>query len=190
VPAAGRIFTFAATGNLFSERLKAVLRIRVVKTKSSAEGGLAMENVRVFPSASVSNGSVSVTSTDRPALKLNPGGFSKERPKYLTQLLLDASAWRCSLPSDLSNRPSGISLNSGSTSGGRGSFQSVKLQRPDRDTVCSHSLRDATANVKPILFASCPLSWSKWHLRSTRGGFFEKSALSNVRMIRFRMMTP
>jgi hypothetical protein len=39
VPAAGRIFTFAATGNLFSERLKAVLRIRVVKTNSSAEGG-------------------------------------------------------------------------------------------------------------------------------------------------------
>jgi hypothetical protein len=76
-PAAGHIFTLAANGNLFSERLKAVLRIRVVNTNSSAKGGLAMENVRVFPSASVSSGSVSVTSADWPALKLNPGGFSK-----------------------------------------------------------------------------------------------------------------
>jgi hypothetical protein len=40
-------------------------------------------------------------------------------------------------------------------SGGRGSFQSVKLQRPDRDTVCSHSARDATANVEPILYTPC-----------------------------------
>jgi hypothetical protein len=44
-----------------------------------------------------------------------------------------------------------IPLSSGCTSGGRGSFQSVKLQRPDRDTVCSHSEKDATANVEPIL---------------------------------------
>jgi hypothetical protein len=76
VPAAGPIFTFAANDNLFSERLKAVLRIRVVNTNSSAKGGLAMENVRVFPSASVSSGSVSVTSADWPALKLNPCGGS------------------------------------------------------------------------------------------------------------------
>jgi hypothetical protein len=45
-----------------------------------------------------------------------------------------------------------IPLNSGCTFGGRGSFQSVKLQRPDRDTVCSHSLLDATANVEAILY--------------------------------------
>jgi len=38
------------------------------------------------------------------------------------------------------------------TFGGRGNFQSVKLQRPDRDTVCSHSQRDATASVIPILY--------------------------------------
>ena len=36
-----------------------------------------MEKVRVFPSASVSVGLVSVTSADCPALKLNPDGFSK-----------------------------------------------------------------------------------------------------------------
>src|ERR1700733_12806034 len=76
-PAAVLIFTFAGNGNLFSEHLKAVLRIRVVNINSSAKGGLAMENVRVFPSASVSSGSVSVTSADWPALKLNPDGFSK-----------------------------------------------------------------------------------------------------------------
>ena len=35
--------------------------------------------------------------------------------------------------------------------GGRGSFQSVKLQRPDRATVCSHSVKDATASMKSIL---------------------------------------
>jgi len=49
------------------------------------------------------------------------------------------------------------------------SFQSVKLQRSDRDTVCSHSERDATANVKPILYTPCPLSWSRSRLRSTHG---------------------
>ena len=36
-----------------------------------------MENVRVFPSASVSGGSMSVTSADCPALKANLDGFSK-----------------------------------------------------------------------------------------------------------------
>jgi hypothetical protein len=30
-------------------------------------------------------------------------------------------------------------------SGGKGSFQAVKLQRPARTTVCSHSTRDMTA---------------------------------------------
>jgi hypothetical protein len=29
--------------------------------------------------------------------------------------------------------------------GGSGSFQAVKLQRPDRATVCSHSTRDMAA---------------------------------------------
>src|ERR1035437_4401418 len=77
VPAAGPIFTAAVNGIFFRQRLKAVLRIRVVSTNSSAKGGLAMENLRVFPSASVSGGSVRVTSADWPALKLNPDGFSK-----------------------------------------------------------------------------------------------------------------
>jgi hypothetical protein len=29
--------------------------------------------------------------------------------------------------------------------GGKGSFQAVKLQRPSRTTVCSHSTKDMTA---------------------------------------------
>ena len=37
------------------------------------------------------------------------------------------------------------------TPGGRGSFQAVKLQRPARATVCSHSVRDATASVDSML---------------------------------------
>jgi hypothetical protein len=40
-----------------------------------------------------------------------------------------------------------IPMSSGSTPGGRGNFQSVKLQRPGRVTVCSHSARDTTASV-------------------------------------------
>jgi hypothetical protein len=44
------------------------------------------------------------------------------------------------------------------------SFQSVKLQRPDRDTVCSHSAWDATANVEPILYSALPKRWSELHL--------------------------
>jgi hypothetical protein len=36
--------------------------------------------------------------------------------------------------------------------GGRGNFQSVKLQRPDRVAVCSHSARDTTAHMKLILY--------------------------------------
>ena len=76
-PAAEPIFTSVASGTFFSERLKAVSRIRVVNTNSFSNGGLAMEKVRVFPSASVSGGSVSVTSANCPALNLNPDGFSK-----------------------------------------------------------------------------------------------------------------
>jgi hypothetical protein len=36
------------SGSFFSERLKAVSRIRVVNTNSFSKGGLAMEKVRVF----------------------------------------------------------------------------------------------------------------------------------------------
>ena len=71
--------------------------------------------------------------------------------------------------------------SSGCTSGGRDSFQSVKLQRPDRDTVCSHSVRDATANVETILFTRCTSSWSKLHLRSTAGTSLTKGALCLTR---------
>jgi len=76
-PAAAPICTSVASGTFFSERLNAVSRIRVVNTNSFSNGGLAMEKVRVFPSASVSGGTVSVTSANCPALKLNPEGFSK-----------------------------------------------------------------------------------------------------------------
>jgi hypothetical protein len=47
-PAAGPIFASVDNGAFFSERLKAVLRIRVMKTNSPAKGGLAIENVRVI----------------------------------------------------------------------------------------------------------------------------------------------
>jgi hypothetical protein len=33
----------------------------------------------------------------------------------------------------------------------RGSFQSVKLQKPDGATVCSHAVKDATARMKSML---------------------------------------
>src|SRR6202140_5500601 len=76
-PAAEPIFNSVASGTVFSERLKAVSRIRVVNTNSFSKGGLAMEKVRVFPSASVCGGSMSVTSADCPALKAKPDGFAK-----------------------------------------------------------------------------------------------------------------
>jgi hypothetical protein len=41
--------------------------------------------------------------------------------------------------------------------------KSVKLQRPARATVCSHSAKDATASVGPILMSTRPLNWSKLH---------------------------
>jgi|GEM_PF-1924648 len=42
--------------------------------------------------------------------------------------------------------------------GGKGSFQTVKLQRPDRTTVCSHSARDMAATVasNPIIIMAVP----------------------------------
>jgi hypothetical protein len=66
-PAAERIVTCVARETFFNERLKAVSRIRVVKTSSFSKGGLAMEKMRVFHSASVSGGSMSVTSANCPA---------------------------------------------------------------------------------------------------------------------------
>ena len=49
------------------------------------------------------------------------------------------------------------------------------------DTVCSHSVRDATANVEPILYTPRPLSWSKIALPFyTAGGFDEKRAMSRA----------
>ena len=39
--------------------------------------------------------------------------------------------------------------------------KSVKLQKPARATVCSHSVRDATASVEPILNKYLPVKWSK-----------------------------
>jgi hypothetical protein len=44
--------------------------------------------------------------------------------------------------------------------GAKGSFQSVKLQRPGRTTVCSHSARDMATKValSPIIIISCAQS--------------------------------
>ena len=78
-PAAEFIVTCVVSGTFFSERLKAVSRIRVVKTNSFSNGGLAMEKVRVFPTRGdfYAEVEMSVTSANCPALNLNPGGFSK-----------------------------------------------------------------------------------------------------------------
>jgi hypothetical protein len=54
-------------------------------------------------------------------------------------------------------------------SGGRGSFQSVKLQRPARATVCSHSVRDATASIELSYRFAVPLEWSKMHASGRNG---------------------
>ena len=67
------ICTSVASGTPFSERLNAVSRIKVVKTNLFSNGALAMEKVRVFPSASVSGALRSVTSVYCPGLKSNPG---------------------------------------------------------------------------------------------------------------------
>ena len=56
---------------------------------------------------------------------------------------------------------SGCIGKSTSQPGGRGCFQSVKLQRPDRATVCSHSVQDATASMKSILCMLRSLKRSK-----------------------------
>ena len=72
-PAAELIVTSVASGTFFNERLKAVSRIRVVKTNSFSNGGLAMEKVRVFPSASVSGGSMECDIGELPCFELESG---------------------------------------------------------------------------------------------------------------------
>ena len=42
--------------------------------------------------------------------------------------------------------------------------KSVKLQRPARATVCSHSARDATASVELMLIKTRHLKWSQLHV--------------------------
>ncbi|MGB9122690.1 MAG: hypothetical protein WCE73_18880 [Candidatus Angelobacter sp.] len=60
-PIAGSILIFVPNGTVCSERLNAVSRMRVAKTNSFSNGGLAMEKLRVFPAASVSGGLRRVT---------------------------------------------------------------------------------------------------------------------------------
>ena len=55
-PLGPSILTAVPSGKLLSARLKAVSRILVAIMSRSSNGGLAMENVRMFPSASVSGG--------------------------------------------------------------------------------------------------------------------------------------
>ena len=75
-PMAESIFTAVPSPMFLNERLNAVSRILVANTSWFSNGALAMENVRVFPSESVSGGFISVKSTDCPVLKSNPIGFS------------------------------------------------------------------------------------------------------------------
>src|SRR6185312_16315742 len=58
-------------------RLNAVSRRRVANMSSLSHGALAIENVRVLPSESVSGGSTSVRSAVWPALKLKSAGFCR-----------------------------------------------------------------------------------------------------------------
>jgi hypothetical protein len=88
-PMGGSIFTSVLSGTFFSERLNAVSRMRVVNINWFSKGGLAIEKVRVFPSASVSGGLESVRSADCPGLKSNREAFSK---------------WKAMVPSATSTR--------------------------------------------------------------------------------------
>jgi hypothetical protein len=45
--------------------------------------------------------------------------------------------------------------------GGKGSFQAVKLQRPARTTVCSHSTRDMAAKRSIKLRLDCDFCWNR-----------------------------
>lgn len=83
------IFTSVPSGRFFRERLNAVSRVRVANINWFSKGELAIENVRVFPSESVSGGFSSVTSADCPGLKSNCNGFSK---------------WKAIVPSAISTR--------------------------------------------------------------------------------------
>jgi hypothetical protein len=59
-PIGESIFISVPRGIFFSERLNAVSRMRVVNIKWFSNGELAIEKVRVFPSASVSGALASV----------------------------------------------------------------------------------------------------------------------------------
>ena len=76
-PLGPSICTAVPSGMLLSTRLKALSRILVAIVSWSSNGGLAMENVRMFPSASVSFGSSKVMSTAWAARNSKPCGRSK-----------------------------------------------------------------------------------------------------------------
>src|SRR5215469_2238248 len=63
-PVAGSTFTAVPIGIAFKDRLKAVSRMRVANISRSSNGALAIENVRTFPSESVSGGFTNVRSED------------------------------------------------------------------------------------------------------------------------------
>src|ERR1035441_2997776 len=77
LPDGPSILTAEPSGIVFNTRLNAVSRIRVATIRVSSSGPLAIENVRVFPSASVSGGSHRVISRDWPASNVQFDGFSK-----------------------------------------------------------------------------------------------------------------
>lgn len=76
-PIGPSILTPSPSGTVLSTRLNAVSRMRVAMVICSSKGALAIENVRIFPSASVSGGSSNVKSSDCPGVNWNPCGFSK-----------------------------------------------------------------------------------------------------------------
>jgi hypothetical protein len=94
---AGRAFHLngGATGITFNTRLNAVSRMRVATMRLFSYGALAIVNVRVFPSASVSDGVSRVISTAWPASNVQPDGFSK---------------WKAMAPSAISWRPASFDV--------------------------------------------------------------------------------
>jgi hypothetical protein len=68
---------FVPSFSVLRTRLKAVSRVRVVIIISVSSRGLEIENVRVFPFASVSGGLIIVNERYWPALNVKSRGLSK-----------------------------------------------------------------------------------------------------------------
>src|ERR1017187_93223 len=96
-PAGPSICTAVPTGITFNIRLNTVSRMRVATMTLFSYGALAIVNVRVFPSASVSEGARRVISIAWPASNVQPGGFSKWKAMVPSAISWRAQAHRYSV---------------------------------------------------------------------------------------------